>query len=190
MRRIIAISGKQRSGKDTLARMVKQCAPCQAFKIKSFATPIKQYYAEKHRISPDDVEVIKTDPEVRAELIKIGADGRAITPLYWVRRALIGFAPLIIPDLRFRNERDHLEGLQGAQVKTVRLDVDREIRLGRGVLSNEDDLSECDLDDVQDWDFQIKNPSLDELQSLAEMIAEVIAEELMVETQKTPHLKR
>lgn len=169
---LILISGKQRSGKDTVAKMLQMEL---GFKIKHFAYPIKVAYAKHRDISLTDLETLKnTDPEIRADLIDYGAAGRLVNKDYWVNQLLPIEWHTIIPDTRFTSEIERCLDTPH-MVMTIRVEADRDVRATRGTLSNEDDQSECDLDDYEDWDYVINNNSdLDELQEYVDVIADSI----------------
>ena len=176
-RNIICIGYKQRRGKDTLARMLKEQLP--DYKIVPLAQAIKQDYLDVvnamigTEIGIDQLNLMKnTNPQVRKTLIEIGNRKRKQDLHYWVKRVLDVPGNLIIPDLRYQHEMDALLN-SGANVYFVNVVCSREMAAERGTLSNEDDASEVELDRVKEWDFIVVNTgSLQELYQHAEMIAD------------------
>lgn len=156
---IIAISGRQRSGKDSLCDLLVQELP--DFARVAFADPLKQQYGDTVGMTLQQVEAIKCNPAVRRVLIDIGAQGRAKSLTYWVNKAIEGSTGnIVIPDLRFVSEAGRLRQLQAegsAKVFLVRVNADRAVRGKRGTLSNEDDPSEVELDNFDQWDYELSN---------------------------------
>ena len=55
---------------------------------------------------------------------------------------------------------EYFRANHGARIKTIRIVADESIRIGRGwkfTSEIDDSISECDLDDVVDWDFIVTN---------------------------------
>ena len=149
-RRIIAISGKMRAGKDTFAEVFTSIIP--TFNRVGFADELKREFAALHYITVDDINTYKDI--YRERLINYGAMKRAESPLYWVSRALIHPNDIIITDLRFRNEYDHLTML--GKTTFIRIESSTEERSKRGkVIDN--DPSETELDKGIAWDFVLEN---------------------------------
>ena len=152
MHRIIAISGKQFSGKDLLADTLCQMFP--GFQKKPIASAIKRRYAAEHGLSLEDLEANKAAH--RTGLIAMGDWGRAQDPNYWLSALLEDGAPTVVSDMRLRHEY-HFFRERGAFC--IRLNATRSIRETRGVLVAENDPTECDLDDIKDsdWDCVLEN---------------------------------
>lgn len=151
---LIGISGKQRSGKDTVAEYLINK---YGFKKRNFADPLKIMAAVEFHISP---ELLMAKPDnVRKCLQLLGQAGRAFNPDFWVDQVLDDYQPdqkLVIADVRFKNEADKIKKAGGILVRVM---SDRKVRQSRGVLSNEDDVSEVDLDDYVGFDYFINNNS-------------------------------
>jgi phosphomevalonate kinase len=147
---IIGISGKQYAGKDVLTRLI--IAKYPEFKQIPLAQAIKQQYANQHGLTLEEIEAYKA--EHRPGLIDLGDWGRAQDPDYWLKQVLEQPGKKIISDVRLRREYDLLRQ-HGAFL--IRLEASREIRSQRGVLVSENDLTECDLDTVTDWDAVLYN---------------------------------
>lgn len=173
-RTIILISGKQRSGKDTTAKLLKKLLKTD-FEIASFATPIKAMYADMMEIPITSVDRLKNaHPDVRTSLINIGTNMRSVDINYWVDKVLKLPGNIIIPDLRYESEMDRVLEMT-RDVFTVRVNADVSVRETRGVLSNESDPSEVDLDDYDWWDYVVDNDGCrGELEQQCEIIADSI----------------
>jgi len=168
MNMLIAISGKQRAGKDTVANYL---VDNYGFRRISFAQPIKTLAVSYFGLDPKDVYVNKPD-YVRKVLQDIGKIGRYINEDFWVEQALRSYNPkdnIVISDLRFQNEARYLKSLDGI---LVRIESDYHDRLTRGPLTNEEDISEIDLDDYQFDYYLYNNSSLGELYMQVDILME------------------
>ena len=151
MIKIIALSGKQFAGKDTIARHLLLVLP--DFKRVGIADAIKLEYSKNTGLSLNEIESNKY--KYRSDLINLGNKGREINPTYWLSKVLDTKDNIIIPDVRLKSEFGILRGL-GALL--IRVEAAREARELRGVLTNEDDITETDLDDFDNsWDLIIDN---------------------------------
>ncbi len=149
---VIAISGKQFSGKDTVAHLLLEALP--GFQQIPIARAIKQAYAAQHNLT---LEAIETDKAThRPGLIALGNWGRAQDADYWLKHLLEIPGAKIISDLRLRHEYDLLKA-NGAFL--IRVNAERAVRAQRGTLVSETDPTECDLDDIppEGWDIVIEN---------------------------------
>jgi hypothetical protein len=107
----IALSGRNRSGKDTAADyLIKKFK----FKKYSFSDPIREFY---NRALPNiDYH---SDPEGRKIFIELAEAPKKIAPACWAycltEKIFADSFPsrIVIPDLRFRIESDHLESVIG-----------------------------------------------------------------------------
>lgn len=151
-KKIIALSGKQFSGKDTVAKILLE--KLTGFKRVGIGDAIKIEYGKQKGLSFDEIEANKS--HYRADLITLGDYGRSISPFYWLEKIIELDYDVIIPDLRVKSE---LEILKNSNAITIRVESSRTARSLRGELVKEDDLTETDLDDVKDWDYVIENDS-------------------------------
>ena len=145
----IGLSGKQRSGKDTVADyLVKK----YNLKKIGFADELKKLAKEYFGFTDEELE--KKQWNVREALQLLGNVGRLKNENFWVNKTLSNIDDnIVIKDVRYKNEADILK--QNGFI-LVRIESDRDIREKRGQLYNEDDLSETDLDNY-DFDFIIYN---------------------------------
>ena len=149
--KIITFSGKQYSGKDTAAKILldemkdyKRCAMGDIIKIE---------YGKQHGISYEEIENNK--PKYRQGLIDLGNWGRAQSPDYWLEKIIAQEGKIVVTDVRIKHE---YEVFKKAGAITIRVEAERDLREARGgKLIGEDDVTEVDLDNIQDWDFVIDN---------------------------------
>lgn len=154
---LIAISGKQYSGKDLLTDLLIKRLP--GFKKIPLALAIKEEFANRHGLTLAEIEAHKA--QYRPGLIALGNWGRAQDPDYWLKQVLSQPGKKIISDLRLKREYDLLKA-EGAFL--IRLEADRAIRAKRGDIVSEDDPTEWELDKIAEWDLRLENnDSPDEL---------------------------
>lgn len=149
MKEIIVISGKQYSGKDTLAKILLE--KMSNFKRIGIGDAIKIEYGKQKGLTFEQIETQKH--LYRADLINLGNWGRAIDPDYWLR-CISNMDKVIIPDVRVEHEVEFFKS-QGAFL--IRVESSYENRSKRGVITNDDDLTETALDDYKDWNMVIDN---------------------------------
>ena len=149
--KIITFSGKQYSGKDTAAKILLE--ELKDFKRCAMGDIIKIEYGKQHGISYEEIENNK--PKYRQGLIDLGNWGRAQSPDYWLEKIIAQEGKIVVTDVRIKHE---YEVFKQAGAITIRVEADRELRETRGgKLIGEDDVTEVDLDNIQDWDFVIDN---------------------------------
>ncbi len=149
-KKIIVISGKQFSGKDTVANILKEMLP--SFKLAPLADAIKIEFSEKKNLSFNEVE--RNKPLYRAELIVLGNKRRAEDSDYWIKKVINADDDIIISDARLTHEIETFE--KHGAIK-IRVESDRKERAKRGKLVKEDDPTETDLDNYKSWDYIIEN---------------------------------
>lgn len=163
MHDLIALSGKQFAGKDEVADLLVKHLP--GFVKAPIARGIKVEFANLYGLSPNEVEANKA--LYRPSLILIGQRRRAIDPDYFLKQVFEISGAKIVSDMRLKREYDLLKE-KGAFC--IRVEAPRSIREQRGTLVKEDDLTECDLDDVSAWDAVIQNDG-----DLAHLESQVLA---------------
>ncbi|MBQ8634711.1 hypothetical protein IJ425_00980 [bacterium] len=149
MNKIIIISGKQYSGKDTVAKILLD--KLDGFKRVGIGDAIKLEYGRNKGLSFDEIESNKH--LYRADLIELGNYGRSIDCDYWLKN-LAGMDKIIVPDVRLEHELNFFKS-RGAFL--LRVESSEENRAKRGVLTNADDYTETALDSYSGWDFIIDN---------------------------------
>jgi len=149
-KKIIVFSGKQFSGKDTVAKILLE--NFKSFKRIGIADAIKMKYSQETGLSLEEIE--KNKSTYRQDLINLGDWGRAQNPDYWLNSIIAYDGDTIVTDIRVKHELD-LFRKYGAF--TIRVEADEEIRSKRGKLSAKNDLTETALDNIKDWDYVIFN---------------------------------
>jgi len=169
MNQIIVISGKQYSGKDTLAKILLDLMP--NFKRVGLGDAIKIEYGKRVGLTFEEIEVKKH--LYRADLIELGNWGRAQDADFWLKN-LANMNNIIVPDVRVNHEVDFFKQ-KGAYL--IRVESSVETRSKRGILVNADDDTEIALDNYQDWNIVIENNSTyEDLIKKAEQIVQLYKE--------------
>ena len=151
MNKLIIFSGKQYSGKDTAAKILMEILP--DYKRCAMGDIIKIEYGRLHNLSYEEIEANKS--QYRQGLIDLGNWGREQSPDYWLEKIIAQEGNIVVTDVRIKHE---YEVFKKAGAISIRVEADREIREARGgKLIGENDVTEVDLDNIQDWDFVIDN---------------------------------
>lgn len=201
---IIAISGKQFGGKDTLCSAI-----LEELEVLKYPRMVRQGMFDETKVawlqklhpgkatgSKADMvrianELKKQDGE-RGSMIAFGGELRASQPYFMpevvVKDTLARWSAMesegtIITDLRLLHEMSYLQSRERAGEITltlVRIEASREARLARAlklgcVLSNEDDATECELDLIRYWDFEVANEQGADIVQSAQTIARAVA---------------
>ncbi len=149
--RIITFSGKQYSGKDTAAKILMEELP--DFKRCAMGDIIKIEYGKIHNLTYEEIEQNKA--QYRQGLIDLGNWGRSQSPDYWLKKIIEQEGNIVVTDVRIKHEYNTFKN---AGAISIRVEADRAIREARGgKLIGEEDVTEVDLDNIQDWDFLIDN---------------------------------
>ena len=152
MKKIIVISGKQYSGKDTVAKLLIE--KLKDFKRVGIGDAIKIEYGKRNNLTFDEIEANKH--LYRNDLINLGNEGRAIDPNYWLYKLLEMRENIIVPDIRVEHEIEIFKS-EGAYL--LRVDATKEARSKRGKITNEFDLTETALDDYEFFNYRLDNSS-------------------------------
>ncbi len=147
---IIVFSGKQFSGKDTVAKILLE--RFKTFKRIGIGDAIKMLYSKKTGLSVEEIE--KNKSTYRQDLIDLGDWGRAQDPDYWLNSIIAYQGNTIVTDIRVQHE---LQLFRSYGAFAVRVEASEEARSRRGVLSSKNDNTETALDNITDWDYVIKN---------------------------------
>ncbi len=149
--KIIIFSGKQYSGKDTAGKILIEAMP--EFRRFAMGDIIKLEYAKLNNLTFEQIEADK--PKYRQGLIDLGNWGRAQSPDFWIHKIISQEGNIVVTDVRIKHE---YEVFKSAGAVSIRVEASREVRQARGgTLVGENDITEVDLDDIQDWDFLIDN---------------------------------
>ena len=151
-KKIIVLSGKQYSGKDTVAKILLE--KLTGFRRVGIGDAIKLEYSKRTGLSVEEIE--KNKATYRPDLINLGNEGRAISDTYWLCALLNIEGNLIIPDMRLKKE---YEFFTEQNAFTIRVNSTYENRSKRGTVVKDDDITETDLDDITNWNFVIENNS-------------------------------
>jgi len=149
---IITLSGKQFSGKDTVAQILLK--ELKGFKRIGLGDAIKLQYSKEKNLSLEEIEANKS--KYRPDLIALGDKGRSIDPDYWLKAIVNQEGNVIVPDVRMLHE---YEIFKSHSAFTIRVEASEEARALRGTLVRADDTTETALDDIKTWDFIIYNDS-------------------------------
>ena len=171
-KKIIVFSGKQFSGKDTVAKIILERFP--SFKRIGIADAIKMRYSEKTGLSLVEIETNKSI--YRQDLINLGDWGRAQSPDYWLNSIIAYEGDTVVTDIRMKHELDKFRSNVDF---TVRVESSEEAISKRGVLSSKNDTTETQLDSVEDWDYVIHNEgSYEELALEVDKLVDAICKKL------------
>ena len=147
---IITLSGKQFSGKDTVAKILLN--ELKSFRRIGLGDAIKLEYSKRTGLTLDEIEENKS--KYRPDLISLGDWGRSVSPDYWLESVVAQEGNIIVPDVRMPRE---YKVFKKNNAFTIRVESTEESRSKRGVLVKSDDLTETALDDIDDWDYVIHN---------------------------------
>ena len=162
---IIIFSGKQYSGKDTVAKIMLEKMP--NFKRCAMGDIIKLTYGKEKKLTYEEIE--KNKSIYRQDLINLGNWGRAQDPDYWLKKILEQDGNIMVTDVRVPHE---YEVFKGAGAIAIRVEASRETRASRGQLVGENDITEVGLDNIKDWDYVIENNS--DYESLKNKVFKII----------------
>ena len=155
---IILLSGKQRSGKDTFADVATGTFN---FTRIAFADSLKMEVAKSYGLTLDSLEELKNSTEEYRSLLISWARCRTLNDKnYFVEKALPLMEKkdlIVVTDFRFPKEKEIIVNkFPDAEVITVRVECDEEIRASRGKLSNGRDASETAMDQYK-FDETVEN---------------------------------
>ena len=149
--KIIIFSGKQYSGKDTAAKILLDVM--KDFRRCAMGDIIKIEYGKIHNLTYEEIEANKS--QYRQGLIDLGNWGRSQSPDYWLEKIISQKGKIVVTDVRIKHE---YEIFKKAGAISIRVEADRAVREARGgKLVGEDDVTEVDLDNIQDWNFLLDN---------------------------------
>lgn len=149
---IIIFSGKQYSGKDTVAKILLENMP--EYKRCAMGDIIKLEYGKQKGLTYEEIE--RNKPIYRPDLIALGNWGRSQDPDYWLKKIVSQTGKIMVTDVRVQHEYDVFKE---AGAITIRVEASRETRAQRGELVGEEDITEIGLDHITDWDYVIENNS-------------------------------
>jgi len=167
-KKIIAVSGKQYSGKDTVAKLILEKFP--NFSRVGIGDAIKIEYGKRKGLSFEEIENEKH--LYRADLIELGNWGRSQGDLFWLNKIFELPYDVIVPDMRVMPE---LEAFKNENAFLLRVEASRESRSLRGNITDEDDYTETALDNYSQWNYVIDNSSgYETLKTNSELLFEAV----------------
>ncbi len=152
MKRLIVVSGKQYSGKDTVAKLLME--ELKTFKRVGIGDAIKIMYGRQNGLTYEEIDGNKG--KYRTALIELGDWGRRQDPDFWLNEILKMDGDVIVPDLRLEHE---LDVFKANNAYMIRVEASIEARKARGIITNENDLTEIALDGYMGWNYKIDNSS-------------------------------
>jgi len=191
----IAISGKANTGKDTLSKLlIKELGTEDDFYKTAFADPMKKIImdtfpsaeadclwgpSEKRSSYINNIEKINFNSDglleknyltYRESLLDLGKLGRYYDKDMWVLAAIFDAERqdknIIISDLRFKNELNHLKNRDFILIRLIRTNNEYQV----------DDISDKDLDDVLDSEFNYTIINDSDFETFSNKIKELAAE--------------
>lgn len=186
MLRNIALSGKAAAGKDTIA---DELLPL-GYEKASLADSLKRFCSEKYmyplnwnytqegknkyiKVTEKDGRVFYHG-KVRDLLIEVGKQGRLEDKDYWIKKLeeQLPDKPVIITDVRFKNEADYYKNKGYLLVRIDAPRIDRYMRSNNYELATSEDESETELDEYEGFDLRINNKNREDIQEAARIIRE------------------
>ncbi|XP_053964895.1 phosphomevalonate kinase [Anastrepha ludens] len=162
IKKILLISGKRKSGKDYLSSTLQNLFSDRS-QIIHISAPIKAEWAK--RLNLNLKELLSDGPykeKYRKDMIEWSDSVRAKDYGYFCRAAMLDANAeiIIVSDIRRKSDINYFRETYGPLVFTIRINAKDEIRTERGWMFTsgiDDVVSECDLDDYQQWDLVLEN---------------------------------
>ncbi|KAF4526796.1 hypothetical protein B566_EDAN015592 [Ephemera danica] len=163
---ILIFSGKRKCGKDFLTESLLQRIGHDKATIVRLSAPIKSHWAKSHNL--DLTQLLDSSSykeQHRLDMIHWSEEERAKDYGCFCRTATQeaqkeNKAVWIVSDARRKTDLRWFRENFGSRMKTIRVTADDDVRSRRGWVFTKgvDDVSsECDLDDVDDWDLKVSN---------------------------------
>ena len=149
-KKIIILSGKQYSGKDTVAKILLE--NLADFKRIGLGDAIKIEYGKTVGKTFEEIEAEKH--LYREDLINFANAKREIDEDYWIKKIVEYPFNVIVPDMRVKREYDFFKSQKAYM---IRVEASEEARSKRGRLVKKDDPTETALDKIKDWNYVIEN---------------------------------
>ncbi|XP_014235774.1 phosphomevalonate kinase [Trichogramma pretiosum] len=167
--RILIFSGKRKSGKDFITdELFKRLGDDKSVIIK-LSGPIKTHWAKVKNLDADQLFGDGKYKEIyRLEMAKWGEHMRNKDYGYFCRAAIQMYnasnkSIWIVSDARRKSDLKWFREYCHSACRTIRVSCSDETRAQRGYVFTrgiDDAETECDLDDVLDWDLEVKNDNL------------------------------
>ncbi|CAM1313682.1 PMVK (predicted) [Pycnogonum litorale] len=163
---ILICSGKRKSGKDYVCEVISKRIGIKNCSLIHLSAPLKSQYAKEHNLDYGKLLDSSSYKELyRSSMIQWGEEMRRKDPSYFCRHAIETVASnrkqvWIICDARRHSDLDYFYTNHSNITATVRVVASEPTRTKRNwkfTAGVDDAESECNLDDVNDWDFVIVN---------------------------------
>jgi predicted MPP superfamily phosphohydrolase len=171
---LIGISGKARSGKDTLANFILEKIP--SLGRAAFAAQIKKEYDLQHGTNTlgDEKEKIRH----REGLIQLGLELTRDDPNHIIDKTLAISRPLLITDVRLIAEADAIRAQGGLLIRVNASYETLAHRSGPAYETIRHTRNEVQLDSYDHWDYVLSNDSsLEEFEAQANAVIASITEQ-------------
>lgn len=160
---VLLFSGKRKTGKDFITERLLQTLSSDRAEIIRISEPIKRRWAEEHGL---DLKQLLSDglykERYRKEMIEWSEQMRDKDYGYFCREACreVSKEIVIVSDIRRKTDLQYFEETYEEKVKTIRVIASEETRRKRGWIFQDgvdNAKSECDLDDMTEWDLLLTN---------------------------------
>ena len=155
---IVAISGKQRRGKNIVAAII--CKYLNLIYPNQITTEFSSAYEVKLQLAINlnttIFQIIENKEELRGKLIDLAESEKdRLGGDCWIKHLeYLESDNIVISDLRFKDEIKYLKNRNDVIYIRVNRDL---IHLEKFKLSNENHYSETDLDDFTEWNYILDN---------------------------------
>ncbi|XP_071525936.1 phosphomevalonate kinase [Panulirus ornatus] len=169
---ILLFSGKRKSGKDYITDILQKRLGETHSKIIRLSGPIKQEFALNNGLDYSQLLTASDYKEkFRFKMIAWSEAKRAQDKGYFIRAAIDMYEgdkyPVwIISDMRRQSDLAWFKENYSSCVYTVRITASEDVRKQRGWIFTQgidDAESECDLDNITDWDQEVDNSNNSEI---------------------------
>lgn len=182
---ILVFSGKRKSGKDYITETLRKRIGDDKCTILRLSEPIKEAYAKEHNLDYNRLLDSSDYKELyRAKMVAWGEEKRDADLSFFCRLAVKKcgrpeFVVWVVSDARRESDIEYFRESFTCPTLTVRVRARNDTRRDRGWVYTpgiDDAPTECGLDQVENWDFVIKNNDEDDLESQLESILRVVHE--------------
>ncbi|XP_071654080.1 phosphomevalonate kinase [Temnothorax longispinosus] len=182
--RIFLFSGKRKSGKDYITDILYNRIGSQRGTIIRLSGPIKSHWAKSLGLDIDQLLGHGEYKEkYRLEMVKWGEDMRRKDYGYFCRAAIDmcnarDKSVWIISDVRRKTDVKWFIENFGDACRTVRIVCPEEVRQKRGWVYTpgiDDSETECDLDDVDNWDVVLENDDDSDVEAMLRQLLGLVS---------------
>lgn len=182
--RILLFSGKRKSGKDYITDILHNRIGSERSTIIRLSGPIKTHWAKSRGLDLDQLLGHGEYKEkYRLEMAKWGEDVRRKDYGYFCHAAIDMYnawdkAVWIISDVRRKTDVKWFAENFGEVCKTVRIACPEEVRQKRGWVHTpgiDDSETECDLDDMSNWDVVLENNDDSDVEAILQRLLDLVS---------------